>query len=361
MNSGVRVGLILEIPLIIDRSWLVIVVLLTTANALTFAPQFGIIPGFLAGFVMALLLFGSVLLHELGHSVIAQSQGIRVLSITLFCFGGIAAIERESNSPGRTLQVAIAGPTVSFILFCIFSTFTPLLPDASLIHQLTVNLATINLALTLFNMIPGLPLDGGQVLKALIWQVTGDRIRGFRWAAYSGKVLGGVAIATGITLTLTAGQWGGLWIALIGGFIWRNANRYGQLTNLQGALLKLVAADAMTRDSWEVATQNLRQSLSRFLPVAQENVVQEQTPLIEVVNHLERSQLRHITVLAPSGYVAGVVDRGDIVGAVARKLKVPISEEQIQQIKLQGLYPQQLPLVAIAQTLAPVGSEPSYH
>jgi Zn-dependent protease len=353
MNSGVRIGSILEIPLLIDRSWLVIVVVLTTVNALTFAPQFGIIPGFLAGFVMALLLFASVVLHELGHSVVAQSQGIRVLSITLFCFGGVAAIERESSSPGKTLQVAIAGPTVSFILFCLFSALTPLLPSNGLIHQLTANLATINLALTFFNLIPGLPLDGGQVLKALIWQVTADRIQGFRWAAYSGKVLGGVAIAAGLTLTLAAGQWSGLWMALIGGFIWRNANRYGQLTNLQGALLKLVAADAMTRNSWEVTASNLRQSISRFLPVAQEHVVQEQTSLLEVINDLERSQLRHITVLTTSGYVAGVIDRGDIVSAVARQLKVPISEGQIQQIKLQGLYPQELPLVAIAQTITP--------
>ncbi|WP_110987155.1 site-2 protease family protein [Acaryochloris thomasi] len=354
MNSGVRVGSIVEIPLLIDRSWLVIMVLLTTTNALTFAPRFGIIPGFLAGFVMALLLFASVLLHELGHSVVAQSQGIKVLSITLFCFGGVAAIERESSSPGKTLQVAIAGPAVSLILFCIFSTLTPLFPSGSLIHQLAVNLATINLALALFNMIPGLPLDGGQVLKAIIWQITGDRIQGFRWAAYSGKLLGGVAIATGLTLTITAGQWGGLWMALIGGFIWRNANRYGQLTNLQGALLKLVAADAMTRDSWDVTASTLRQSISRFLPVAQEHVVQEQTPLLEVIKHLERSRLRQITVLTSAGYVAGVIDRGDVVNAVARQLKVPLSEGQIQQIKLQGIYPQQLPLVAIAQTIAPI-------
>ncbi|MGF1602793.1 MAG: site-2 protease family protein [Thermosynechococcaceae cyanobacterium] len=354
MKLGGQVGSILGIPIRIDRSWMVIVAILTMANALTFAPRFGVVAGFLAGFVMALLLFGSVLLHELGHSIVAQVQGIRVLSITLFCFGGVAAIERESNSPRETLQVAIAGPAVSLILFCLFTTLAPLLPSGSLIHQLFVNLASLNLALTLFNLIPGLPLDGGQVLKALIWQMTGDRIQGFRWAANSGKVLGVVAIATGLTLTVTAGQWGGLWMALIGGFIWRNATRYSQLTQLQSALLKLVAADAMTRNSWEVTASSLRQSISRFLPVAEELVVQEQTPLLNVINHLERSQQRAITVLTPAGYVAGVIDRGDIVGAVARQLKSPISEGQIQQIKLQGLYPQELPLVAIAQTITPV-------
>ncbi|MGB7415010.1 MAG: site-2 protease family protein [Thermosynechococcaceae cyanobacterium] len=355
MNSGGRIGSIRGIPIQIDRSWLVIVTLLTTANALTFTPQFGVVTGFLAGFMMALLLFGSVLLHELGHSVIAQAQGIRVLSITLFCFGGVAAIERESSSPGKTLQVAIAGPAVSLILFCLFTTLAPLFSGSSLIHELLVNLASINLALTLFNLIPGLPLDGGQVLKAIIWQITGDRIQGFRWAANSGKVLGVVAISIGLTLTV-AGQWGGLWMALLGGFIWRNATRYGQLTQLQSALLKLVAADAMTRNSWEVTASSLRQSISRFLPVAQEHVVQEQTPLLNVINHLERSQQRAITVLTPGGYVAGVIDRGDIVGAVARQLKAPLSEGQIEQIKRQGLYPQELPLVAIAQTITPVAA-----
>ncbi len=328
-------------------------VLLTIVNMLTFTPQFGIAPGLLAGFVLALLLFGSVLLHELGHSVIAQAQGIQVLSITLFCFGGIAAIERESSSPGKTIQMSIVGPVVSFILFGVFSILM-LFPSPQLSHQLVTNLAMINLALGLFNLIPGLPLDGGQVLKALIWQVTGDRIQGFRWATHSGKILGGVAIATGLSLTLGGGQWGGIWLALIGSFIWRNAHRYGQMTNLQVALLQLVAADAMTRDSWDVTTSHLRQSLSRFLPVAQENVVQEQTPLLEVVNDLEKTQLRHITVLTASGHVAGGVDRGDIVSAVARQINVPISAGQIQQIKLEGLYPQQLPLVAISKTITTV-------
>lgn len=352
MNSGVRIGSILGIPLLIDPSWFVIMVLLTTTNALTLAPQFGFIPGFLAGFVMALLLFGSVLLHELGHSVVAQAQGITVQSITLFCFGGIAAIERESSSPSQTFQVAVAGPGVSFLLFSLLSAVVPLLPSPSLIHQLVTNLATINLAIGLFNLIPGLPLDGGQVLKALIWQITGDRITGFRWAANSGKVLGGVAIATGLTLVLTLGQWGGLWLSLIGGFIWRNANRYGQLTHLQAALLKLVAADAMTRDTWEITTSTLRQSLSKVLPVASEIVVQEQTPLLEVVNDLERSRLYSIAVTTSSGQVTGVVDRGGIVCTVARHLNVPISDGQIQHVKRQGQYPQQLPLVAIAKTIS---------
>lgn len=186
-----RVGNLFGIPLFLDPSWFLIVILVTFGNAQSFLPRFGAV-SWLAGFVMALLLFGSVLLHELGHSLVALRQGITVKSITLFLFGGVAAIERESKTPLGAFGVAIAGPMVSLALFAVFALAAQLFPTGSLVRILTLNLSETNLVLALFNMIPGLPLDGGQVLKALVWQITGDKFQGVRWAAASGKFFGGL-------------------------------------------------------------------------------------------------------------------------------------------------------------------------
>lgn len=193
MQSGWRVGSILGIPLFIDRSWFLILLLVTLSYGLE--PAWHSNWGNLAwvmGFALALLLFGSVLLHELGHSIAAKLQGIGVNSITLFLFGGIASIDKESKTPGDALKVAIAGPLVSFGLFLLLTGLAqvPGLPDPVSLIMLSV--AQINLVLTLFNLIPGLPLDGGQVLKALVWKVTSSRIqefaglpaRGRRWAGW---------------------------------------------------------------------------------------------------------------------------------------------------------------------------------
>jgi Zn-dependent protease len=249
MQSGWRIGSLLDIPLFIDRSWPWIVGLIAFNDILLFTAAYGIPSAIGAGLTQALLLFGSVLCHELGHSLTARSQGIGVNSITLFFFGGVASIERESSSPWDALLVAIAGPAVSLVLYLLFSAFGvffgALLPDGNIIQLLSTNLARISLVLALFNLIPGLPLDGGQVLKAAVWQITGDRIAGARWAINGGKFLGWSAIGIGLALVLLTGQIGAIWLTLIGSFILRNAKRYSQFTNLQALLLQLQAKDAM--------------------------------------------------------------------------------------------------------------------
>ncbi|MBD0336188.1 MAG: site-2 protease family protein, partial [Cyanobacteria bacterium Co-bin13] len=184
MQSGWRVGSLFGIPFFIDTSWLVILLLVTYSYGVD--PVWQNAWGTLAwgmGLILALLLFSSVLLHELGHSLAAKQQGIQVNSITLFLFGGIAAIEQESKTPGEAFQVAIAGPLVSFGLYLLLTALgtLPILPEPA--QVVAINVAQINLVLTLFNLIPGLPLDGGQVLKALVWKITKSRTKGIRWAA----------------------------------------------------------------------------------------------------------------------------------------------------------------------------------
>jgi Zn-dependent protease len=395
MQGSWRIGSLFGIPLFLDPSWFFILAFVTIINALDLYPSFGSVLAGSAGLGMALLLFASVVLHELGHSLTARSQGIKVNSITLFIFGGVASIDQESKTPGEAFQVAIAGPAVSLTLFGLFYLLSQVLPSSSVGQVLTLNLARINLVLALFNLIPGLPLDGGQVLKAAVWKLTGNRFQGVRWAATSGKTLGGAAIALGLVLVLLTGQWGAIWLTLIGGFIFRNASAYDRLTTLQEALLQLLASDAMTHDFRVVdANQTLRSFADEYIladiqtpmpyyaaahgryrglvtiedlhfverscwesqtlesivsPLSEIATVEEKTPLVEVITSLEASHINRLTVLSPAGTVAGVIDRGDIVRAVATKLKLPITETEIKRIKAEGSYPQGLQLPAIAQ------------
>jgi Zn-dependent protease/CBS domain-containing protein len=407
MQAGWRVGSLFKIPLYIDPSWLYILALFTFLNGIDLQrgyPQESSIVIWASGLLMTLLLFGSVLLHELGHSLVARSQGIKVNSITLFLFGGVASIEEESKTPGQAFQVAIAGPAVSLFLFGLFGLLATGLPVSKLVQGLISDLAQINLVLTLFNLIPGLPLDGGQVLKAAVWKLTGNRFQGVRWAAKTGQFLGWLAIALGLTLVLLTRALGmGIWIAFIGSFILRNASNYNRTANLQEALLKLVVSDAMTRDFRVVdANMTLRQfadehiladvwkseqksqqfpyyaaSQGRYrglvmvedLPLLERSrweiqqvnsivrslteivTVSEKASLVEAIQSLEDQPMKWLTVLSPAGTVAGVIDRGDIVRAVASKLNLVVSEAEIKQIKSEAKYPPSLPLPVIVKSL----------
>ncbi|MBD2185139.1 site-2 protease family protein [Planktothrix sp. FACHB-1355] len=400
MQAGWRIGSIFGIPLYIDPSWLIILGIFTFANGYNLQeayPQWKLVTSWGIGFSIAILLFGSVLLHELGHSLVARSQGIKVSSITLFLFGGIASIDRESQTPGLAFQVAIAGPCVSIILFGLLNLLSYLLPPLSPAQVLVAHLANINLVLALFNLIPGLPLDGGQILKAAVWKLKGDRFQGIHWAARTGQILGWVAIIfSGFSYIITS-EPGILWMGLLGWFVLRNASAYDQITNLQESLLQLTAADAMTREFRVIdADMTLRQFADDYLlqatqpevyfaasdgryrglvslddfralersewetqtvrsivkPLDAIDTVEEKTPLVEAIERMESDKLSRITVLSPAGTVAGIIDRGDIVRAMAQKLNVKISEAQIKRIKEEGSYPPGLPIPAIAQAAA---------
>lgn len=405
MQSGWRIGTVFGIPLLIHPSWLAIVLLVTFANALDWGlayPQWSGGLTWVLGLVSALLLFTSVLLHELGHSLVARAQGIQVNSITLFLFGGIASIARDSKTPGQAFQVAIAGPLVSLGLFGLLTLGTQWSGIQSPLGVLTEDLAHINLIVALFNLIPGLPLDGGQVLRAAVWKLTGDRFRAVHWAARSGLILGSGAILAGLVLCFLLGDWSGLWISLLGWFGVQNARQYNNLTTLQEALTQLTGAEAMTREFRVLeGSLSVRQFAEDYVlreiepdaakpsvyfvasdgryrgqitltdlqrlergtwestsleaiahPLESIPHVKETTALITVINRLEQDSLDRITVLSPAGAVAGVIDRGDIVRAVAAKLNLKLDSAAIAQIKREGKYPLGLQLGAIAQATA---------
>jgi Zn-dependent protease len=405
MQAGWRIGSLFGIPLQVDYSWFFILAFVTFFYARGFYATWGVYGAIIAGLVLALLLFGSILLHELGHSLVAKSQGIQVNSISLFIFGGVASIDRESKTPAEAFRVAIAGPLVSLLLFGLFALLERFLPHSSILSLLAIELARINLIIGLFNLIPGLPLDGGQVLKAAVWKLTGNRFTGVRWAAKTGKVLGGLAVAMAIVAFLTEPSLiaNAIWLVLIGSFVASNANNYERLSNLQETLLEVVAADAMTRD-FRVVDANLTlrqfgdeyilvetwvsegkklmlpfyavadgryrglvtasdlQAIERSLwetqtiqsivhPLTDITAAKEKSSLAEVINCLEEHRLKHITVLSAAGTVAGVIDRGDIVRTIAPRLNWMISETEIERIKTDGNYPPGLSLAAIAKSV----------
>lgn len=397
--GGWRVGSIFGIPLLIDSSWFFVLIFFGVVNGLNLQaryPEWGSTLPWILGPVMALLLFGSVLLHELGHSLVARSQGITVNSIKLFMFGGVATIDRESSTPGRAFQVAIAGPLVSFALFVILGAIVLLvLPPNQPPAILLGNLAQINLVLALFNLIPGLPLDGGQVLKALVWKATGNRFTGIHWAARTGQLLGWVAVVLGLAVALTVpGGNSAIWIALLGWFCVSNASAYDRMTSLQEKLLSLKVAEAMTRDFRVVdgeislrefvetyllvpdrpvffaATQGRYQGLvppealqtierqqwdrqqvqDLAVPFSQLVTIPETWSLAQAIDYIDRQQATRLTVMTPAGAVAGIVDHGDMVQALTRAFGVPCSAAEVKRIKEEGRFPNNLPLVNLARS-----------
>src|SRR5215207_10538128 len=183
--------------------------------------------------VSAALFFGSILLHELGHAVVAMRHGIGVASITLWMFGGVARLERDSDSPGTEFRIAIAGPAVTalIVLACVglgvlltgageFGDAATLEEgtDTSPLAALIAWVASINLLVLLFNLVPAFPLDGGRIARAIAWRVTGNRTSATRFAATLGQGFGYLLIAVGLGyfLAYEGDVIGGIWLAVIG-------------------------------------------------------------------------------------------------------------------------------------------------
>jgi Zn-dependent protease/CBS domain-containing protein len=251
MNGNLRVGSLFGIPFYVNLSWFLILSLITWdyGNQLGLAfPALGI-SAWLLGLIAALLLFTSVLAHELGHSFVAQRQGIAVNSITLFLFGGLASLSEESKTPAGAFWVAIAGPVVSLLLYgglTAVTSFTGISGAAAAVISLV---ASINLALAVFNLLPGLPLDGGNVLKAIVWKITGKPYKGVAFASKAGQFLGWVGIGLGALYMLGISNIGSIWTLLVGWFLLQNADRYAQAASIQEQLSGLTAADAVIPNS----------------------------------------------------------------------------------------------------------------
>jgi len=224
------------IPLHIDPSWFIVVLLISWSLARGYfpdaVPHLPAAAYWVMGIAGALLLFTCVLLHELGHALTARAFGIPVPGMTLFIFGGVAHIAREATRPSVELRVALAGPLVSvaIALACRFT--AGILPVMTPLETIAVALlrylAMINTGVLLFNLLPGFPLDGGRVLRAVLWAWTGRWDTATRIASTLGLVVGIGLMLLGVWV-ITQGSWsGGIWYLLLGFFL-RNAARVGFL------------------------------------------------------------------------------------------------------------------------------------
>jgi len=369
MKGSIRVGSLFGIPFYVHPSWFLVLGWVTLSYGSGLAaqfPQLGEALPWSLGFISALLLFASVLAHELGHSFVAIRQGVDVKSINLFLFGGLASLEKESKTPADAFWLAIAGPAVSLLLFGLVTVILASGVASGPVTAVLQLLATVNLIMALFNLIPGLPLDGGNVLKALVWKITGSLYKGIAFASRAGQFIGWIAVVAGL-VPLLFGSFAGIWTLLIGWFLLRNASFTSQAARVQARLAGLTAADAVIpnspvvqsslslrefaneyiigHDQWrrflvtdeagqlvgaiavddlktiptscwpEIQVKELMQPAELFITVRPEQ------SLLEVVKLLETKELTQLPVVRENGVLVGLLEKAAVVNLMKHKTR----------------------------------------
>lgn len=244
MTGGFKIGRIFGVNIRIDWSWLFIFFLITWNLSFVFGqahPDWSTTMRWGMASIASLLFFVSILAHELAHSIVARSQGVPVRGITLFLFGGVSNIQREPESPISELLITIVGPItsivlgVSLVLLVVLTTSglslesaspAQFLTDQSPVSTLLLWLGSVNVLVGLFNLIPGFPLDGGRIVRSLLWAITKDLRQATRWASALGSTIAWLMIGAGIAMVLGVripflgtGPISGLWLAFIGWFL----------------------------------------------------------------------------------------------------------------------------------------------
>ncbi|TYQ26619.1 site-2 protease family protein [Pseudanabaena sp. UWO311] len=419
MRGGIRIGSISGIPLYIDSSWFFPLVLLaiyfSVATYARLSPSFSL--GY--GAITAILFLLSISFNKIARAVISKARGVEINSINIQFMGGANTFEQEAQDPFSVFSIAISGPLVNLFLSVIGFTVAWLIAGDVIfpINQKTIEalpksigdirtiwtmnaliIAQINLIFGVFSLIPALPFEGGHILKAAVWKLTGDRFIGIRWAARSGQFCGILTMILGGLVSFSGSPIGGIFLIFIGWFLFGNAGGYLYLNNLQQALLDINAETAMTRDFRLVDSEiSLREFADKFLlmeekdanpiyiassngrdrgiisagairnidssewqskslqslikPFDEIDTVDLKTRISSVVNLLEQKQLRYVIVRSPVGSVAGVIDHGDIIKALDFKLLWRIPSEYVKQIKADGKFPANFRLVEICEQL----------
>lgn len=253
LKPSFHLGTIAGISIGVHYTWFIIFFLLNASLFTNFSvrhEQWSDAVSLVTATATTLLFFASIILHELGHSLVAIARGIRVQAITLFIFGGVAQITKESTTATSEFLVAIAGPVVSFILAGLFYLLKlGLTPYSTIATEAFGWLATINLMVAVFNLVPGFPLDGGRIFRALVWGVTGDAMKGMQWAVTGGKFFAYFLMLLGLLIVLQTGQLlNGLWMIGIGWFLLSAAEASGRAFVLERLTGHLKVGDIMQKD-----------------------------------------------------------------------------------------------------------------
>jgi Zn-dependent protease len=321
MRHSFPLGRVFGVPVGLNPSWFIAFGLLTGILALRVYPL--AIPArdadlyWAMALVSGVLFFFSILLHELAHSVVARAFGIPVKGITLFILGGVSQITREAPRARQELLMAFAGPATSFVLAGLalaawFLAGAGGRPVAVILEWLWV----MNFGVGLFNMVPGFPLDGGRVLRAAIWGISGSYAGATRWAAYAGRGIAWVIITYGALSVLLGDRigWGtdilgGFWLIFIGGFL-----------------------DMAARGSW-LRTRSLM--ALRTVPVA--DVVETGWPLLAPFARLEDAEAQGMVATEDDHLL--VVDDGRIIGVVAGDRALQALDEDSMATAIQVMFP----------------------
>jgi Zn-dependent protease/CBS domain-containing protein len=324
--GSVQVARVLGIPVYVHFSWFIVFGLIAWTLATGYFPQhypnLPVTSYWAKGLLASLLFFVSILLHELGHSVVAVRSGLAIRSITLFIFGGVARMERDPPDGRTELRMAAAGPAVSIALSGFFLGASALARPGGTAWAVARYLAVINLVVAAFNLVPAFPLDGGRVLRGLLWKSMG-KARATRMAARAGTLFAYFLMASGVVSMLRGAGISGMWYVLIGWFLKDASTGAYQSARVDEALRGVTAADAMVR---EVATLPAEISLAE---AAHEHFLR-------------------------TGYGAYPVVRGDaVVGLLSRRdiLKVPAEDREGTSVQAVMTPRAELPVVTPAAPL----------
>lgn len=252
-TAAIRLGRIRGIQLGLDYSWILVFLLVTWSLSAAYFPQ--VYPGWspptywAVGIATSILFFSSIVAHELAHSFTALHLGIRVRSITLFIFGGVANILDEPERPRTEFLIAVAGPLASYaIAGASWVVYQGLNPVSEQLGALFFYLAVINALVATFNLAPGFPLDGGRILRAILWHLSGSYRRATRYATYAGQVLAFVLISLGALRTFSGQLVGGIWYIFLGWFLYDAAKASYRQVIIRSALADIPAGRLARRE-----------------------------------------------------------------------------------------------------------------
>lgn len=292
-SPGLRIGRPFGIPVYVSPTWLVVAAFITYTvqqPVSSWLPGMSVPMTYVISFVFAVLLYVSVLLHELAHSVVAKLYGLPVRRITLYLLGGVSEIEREPETPGREFMVAFAGPLLSLGLAAIGFAAYRFLDPYSVLGVLTLQLWGANLIVGVFNLLPGLPLDGGRMLRAGVWKATRNPGSGTIAAAWVGRVLAVGLVAVPVGPALISGQTPSVgmlvWSMLLASFIW-----FGATQALRGARVRA-----------RIPQVNARALARRAIPVTGD------VPLAEALRRAAEARAGAMVVVDHEGRPTGIVN-----------------------------------------------------
>ncbi|HLO00658.1 MAG TPA: site-2 protease family protein [Pyrinomonadaceae bacterium] len=365
MEANIKLGRIFGIEVGLHYSWLIIALLVTlslTGHFRATNAQWGAAAIWATAIITALLFFASIVAHELSHAAVAKANGLPVKSITLFALGGVALIEKEAEDPKTEFWMGIVGPIASAVIgfACLGLTmalgWTPAVAPETPARAALMWLGVINIALAIFNMIPGFPMDGGRVLRAIVWWVTGDAVRATRIATRAGSVVGYALIIVGIFRFFGGAGFGGLWLVFIGWFLLDAARASRAQLETSESLRDVRVGAVMTpncpvvdsRDNLQtfvdehllrtghrcfvveeqgrisgIITPHELKGVERarwpyttvdavMLPLEKLHTIDPETPVKEALEVMGREDVNQLPVLL-NGTVAGIITRGDVL------------------------------------------------